>query len=42
VPREDVAAVLLALLDTPAGGMTLKLVTGDTPVDEAVRAVVSV
>lgn len=42
VPRDDVAAVLLALLDTPAGGMTLELVAGDTPVDEAVRAVASV
>lgn len=41
VPRDDVAAVLLALLDTPAGGMTLELVSGDTPVDEAVRAVAS-
>ncbi|MGH3971769.1 MAG: SDR family oxidoreductase [Pseudonocardiaceae bacterium] len=43
VPRDDVAAVLLVLLDTTAaGGMTLELVTGDTPVDEAVRAVASV
>jgi nucleoside-diphosphate-sugar epimerase len=42
VPRDDVATVLLALLDTPAGGMTLELVTGDTPVAEAVRAVASV
>ncbi len=42
VPRDDVAAVLLALLDTPASGMTLELVAGDTPVDEAVRAVTSV
>jgi uncharacterized protein YbjT (DUF2867 family) len=41
VPRDDVAAVLLAFLDTPAGGMTLELVAGDTPVDEAVRAVAS-
>lgn len=39
VPRDDVAAVLLALLDTPARGMTVELVTGDTPVDEAVRAI---
>lgn len=39
VARDDVAAVLLALLDTPASGMTLELVTGDTPVPEAVRAV---
>ncbi len=42
VPRDDVAAVLLAQLETPAGGMTLELVSGDTPVDEAVRAVTSV
>ena len=42
VPRDDVAAVLLALLDTPASGMALELVAGDTPVDEAVRAVASV
>jgi nucleoside-diphosphate-sugar epimerase len=42
VPRDDVAAVLLALLDTPAGGMTLELVTGDTPVDKAVQTVASV
>jgi uncharacterized protein YbjT (DUF2867 family) len=41
VPRDDVAAVLVAFLDTPAGGMTLELVAGDTPVDEAVRAVSS-
>jgi uncharacterized protein YbjT (DUF2867 family) len=41
VPRDDVAAVLLALLDTPTGGMTLELVTGETLVDEAVRAAAS-
>jgi nucleoside-diphosphate-sugar epimerase len=41
VPRDDVAAVLLALLDTPASAMTLELVAGDTPVEEAVRAVAS-
>ncbi|PZS28896.1 MAG: NAD-dependent dehydratase [Pseudonocardiales bacterium] len=41
VPRDDVAAVLLALLDTPASGMTLELVAGDTLVDQAVRAVAS-
>ncbi|WP_225847945.1 NAD(P)H-binding protein [Streptomyces sp. HPF1205] len=38
VPREDVAAVLAALLSTPAAsGLTLELRSGDTPVDEAVR-----
>lgn len=39
VPRDDVAAVLLALLQAPqTAGMTLELVTGDTPVDSAVDA----
>lgn len=42
VPRDDVAAVLLALPNTPAGGMTLELVAGDTPVGEAVGAVACV
>jgi uncharacterized protein YbjT (DUF2867 family) len=41
VPRDDVAAVLLALLDTPAAGMTLELVAGNTPVGEAIRTVTS-
>ena len=41
VPRDDVAAVLLALLDTRVARMTLELVSGDTPVDEAVRALAS-
>lgn len=41
VPRDDVAAVLLVLLDISASGLTLELVAGDTPVDEAVRAVAS-
>jgi len=37
VPREDVAAVLVALLDTPStAGRTYELVSGDTPVAEAV------
>lgn len=40
VTRDDVAAVLAALLDTPAtAGRTLELVNGDTPVAEAVTAV---
>ena len=39
VPRDDVAAVLMALLDRPGGGAVLELVTGPTPVDEAVAAV---
>lgn len=41
VPRDDVAAVLLALLDIPASRLTLELVSGDTPVEEAVRSVAS-
>lgn len=37
VTRDDVAAVLVALLDTPGtAGRTLELVAGGTPVDEAV------
>jgi uncharacterized protein YbjT (DUF2867 family) len=39
IPRDDVAAVLLALLETPSSvGKTFELVSGDTPVDEAVRS----
>jgi uncharacterized protein YbjT (DUF2867 family) len=38
VPRDDVAAVLLAVLETPSSiGKTFELVSGDTPVEEAVR-----
>jgi uncharacterized protein YbjT (DUF2867 family) len=38
VPRADVAAVILALLDTPATvGQTLDLISGDTPIPAAVR-----
>ncbi|HEU4490006.1 MAG TPA: NAD(P)H-binding protein [Jiangellales bacterium] len=38
VPRDDVAAVLQALLDEPASaGLVLELVLGDVPVAEAVR-----
>jgi uncharacterized protein YbjT (DUF2867 family) len=41
VTRADVAAVLVALLDTPASvGAVLELVGGDTPVDEAVAGAV--
>lgn len=36
IPRDDVAAVLVALLDTGGGTAILELVSGDTPVDEAV------
>jgi nucleoside-diphosphate-sugar epimerase len=38
VPRDDVAAVLVALLDAPSPGAVLELVGGDTPVTEAVAA----
>ena len=39
VPREDVAAVLLALLDEPGtAGLSLDLVGGDTPITDAVAA----
>jgi uncharacterized protein YbjT (DUF2867 family) len=38
IPRDDVAAVLLAVLETPGSiGKTFELVSGDTPVEEAVR-----
>jgi len=38
IPREDVAAVLVAVLDAPSSiGKTFELVSGDTPVEEAVR-----
>ena len=41
VSRDDVAAVLLALLDEPGtAGMTLELVAGETPVSRAVRELV--
>ncbi|MFF5975733.1 SDR family oxidoreductase [Streptomyces sp. NPDC012769] len=40
IPRDDVAAVLAELLDTPAtAGLTLELVSGSTPVAVAVRDV---
>ena len=40
IPREDVAAVLVAVLDTPAtAGQTLELISGDTPITEAVLRV---
>ena len=38
IPREDVATVLLAVLETPGSiGKTFELGSGDTPVEEAVR-----
>jgi len=40
IPREDVASVLLALLDTPGtAGLSLDVVSGDTAIEEAVAAV---
>ncbi|MET9950315.1 SDR family oxidoreductase [Streptomyces sp. NPDC006339] len=40
IPRDDVAAVLAELLDTPAtAGLTLELISGSTPVAVAVRDV---
>ena len=39
IPREDVAAVLLAVLETPSSvGKTFELVSGDTPIDQAIQA----
>ncbi|MFF5481360.1 SDR family oxidoreductase [Streptomyces sp. NPDC012935] len=40
VPRDDVAAVLAELLDTPAtAGLTLELISGSAPVSVAVKSV---
>ncbi|MBW8738274.1 MAG: SDR family oxidoreductase [Streptomyces turgidiscabies] len=40
VPRDDVAAVITELLDTPAtAGLTLELISGSTPVSVAVKSV---
>ena len=37
IPRADVAAVLVALLDAPAtGGVTFEVISGDTPIADAV------
>jgi hypothetical protein len=36
VSRDDVAAVLLALLSAPVAGVTAELVAGETPIDKAV------
>jgi uncharacterized protein YbjT (DUF2867 family) len=39
IPREDVAAVLVAVLDAPNTiGTTFEVLSGSTPVDEAVQA----
>jgi uncharacterized protein YbjT (DUF2867 family) len=40
VPRDDVAAVLAAVLDSPnMVGRTVDLIGGDTPIAEAVAAI---
>jgi uncharacterized protein YbjT (DUF2867 family) len=39
IPRDDVAAVVLAVLETSSTiGKTFEVVSGDTPIDEAVRS----
>jgi len=38
VTRDDVAAVLLALLDDPDDGLVVELLEGETPITEAVAA----
>jgi nucleoside-diphosphate-sugar epimerase len=39
IPRADVAAVLVELLNAPTtGGVTFELISGDTPITEAVSA----
>lgn len=39
IPRDDVAEVLLAFLDDPGDGVVVELVSGPTPVRDAVAAV---
>ena len=42
IPRADVAAVLVALLDVPAtGGLTFELISGDTSIAEAMAVLSS-
>jgi nucleoside-diphosphate-sugar epimerase len=39
IPREDVAAVLLAVLDAPStAGQTFEVISGDTPIKDAVSS----
>jgi len=39
VPRDDVAATLLAVLEAPSTvGKTFELLSGDTPIEQAVRS----
>jgi uncharacterized protein YbjT (DUF2867 family) len=43
IPRDDVAAVLVGLLDNPGtAGLTLELISGDTEIAEAIRTAVAV
>jgi uncharacterized protein YbjT (DUF2867 family) len=38
IPREDVAATLVAVLETPSSvGKVFELVSGDTPIEDAIR-----
>ena len=39
IPRADVAGVIVALLDNPGSHLTLELVSGDSPIDEAVHSI---
>ena len=40
IPRDDVAAVVAAVLHEPATtGLTFELVSGDAPIDEAIAAI---
>jgi uncharacterized protein YbjT (DUF2867 family) len=39
IPRDDVAAVLVAVLDTPSTiGLTFEVLSGSTPIEDALRA----
>ena len=39
IPRDDVAAILLAVLDAPSTiSMTFELLSGDVPIEEAIRS----
>jgi uncharacterized protein YbjT (DUF2867 family) len=39
IPRDDVAAVLVAVLDTPSTiGLTFEVLSGSTPIEDAIRA----
>jgi hypothetical protein len=42
IPRDDVAAILLACLDMPETiGLTFEAFTGDQPIEDALRALAS-